>query len=266
MKSICIKTNKESEINYLLNAINEICLDKIYYSRLKFKTYQNIIIHYKGHDYNEFIAQISKILSNLVIDVCEESIIKKILSFEYFYFDCFEREKVLDFVYDVQNPDDYTKKYSLLYNIFQSYIINNKKVFLDGFIPFRVKNYIELLTENVNTAVNSFLIDREYTEFISILKLYVNSQTSHANLVHLVYSKSKAILLDENKNIIEDKSLALNAKFLSDISFSKNDYAFNTILSIVPKKIYIHLIDGISDEFIDTLKLVFENRVVLNKF
>lgn len=262
MKSICIKINKEPEINYLLNAIKEIKLDKIYYSKLKFKTYENIIIHYKGHDYDKFFSEISKILSSLIIEVCEKNIIKKILTYEYFYFDCIEREKVLDFIYDIQNQDDYTKRYTLLYNIFQSYIIDNTKIFLDGFIPFRVKKYIELLTETVDTAVNSFLIDREYTEFISILKLYIKSQKSRANLVYLVYSKSKAILLDENRNIIEDKSLTLNAKYLSDISFSKNDYTLNTLLSLVPKKIYIHLIDGISDEFIDTLKLVFENRVV----
>ena len=81
----------------------------------------------------------------------------------------------------------------------------------------------------------------------------------------MVYNKSKAILLDENNNIIEDKSLELNAKYLSDISFSANDYAFNTILSLVPKKIYIHLIDEKCDEFINTLKLIFENRVVFCK-
>ena len=266
MKSVCIKTNKESEIDYLLNAINEIKLDKIYYSKLKFKTYYNIIIHYKGRDYDKFFSEISRILSNLIIEVCEENIIKKIISYEYFYFNYVEREKVLDFIYDLQNTDDYNKKYTFLYDIFYSYIINNKRVFLEGFIHFRIKEYIKLLTEKVDTAVNSFLIDREYSEFISILKLYIKSQKSHSNYVYLLYSKCKAVLLDENKNVIEDKSLALNAKYLSDISFSKNDYAFNTLLSLVPKKIYIHLIDGKSDEFIDTLKLIFEDRVVFRWF
>lgn len=265
MKSICIKTNKEPEINYLLNAINEIKLDKVYYSNLKFKNYQNIIIHYKGRDYNKFISEISKILANLVIDVCEENILKKVISYEYFYFDYIEKSKILDFIYDIQNKDDYYKKYALLYKTFYSYIINNKKIFIEGFIPFRVKKYVDFLVENVDNAVNSFLIDREYTEFISILKLYVKSQESHADLIHLVYSKSKAILLDKNKNIIEDKNLGLSAKYLSDITFSENDYAFNTILSIIPKKIYVHLIDEKADEFIDTLKLVFENRIEICK-
>ena len=53
-----------------------------------------------------------------------------------------------------------------------------------------------------------------------------------------------------------------NAKYLSDITFSANDYALNTLLTLVPSKIYIHLIDNNIDEFITTLKLIFENRVI----
>lgn len=263
MKSLCIKTNKEPLLNYLLNALNTLKLERIYYSKLKFKTYENIIIHYKGADYDKFYSEISDILSKSIIEICEETIVKKVLSYDYFYFDYGEREKVLDFFYNSQDSNTYNKKCELLYTTFKPYIISNNKIFLDGFIPFRLKDYIHFLTENLDSAVNSFLIDKEYTEFISILKLYIQSQESHINLVHLVYSKSKALLLDENKNVIEDNNSALNAKYLSDITFSKNDFTFNTLLSLVPKKIYVHLIDGICDEFIDTLKLVFENRVVL---
>ena len=53
----------------------------------------------------------------------------------------------------------------------------------------------------------------------------------------------------------------LSRKYLSDISFSNNDYVLNTLLNLIPKKIYIHLIDNNTDEFINTVKLIFENRV-----
>ncbi len=39
----------------------------------------------------------------------------------------------------------------------------------------------------------------------------------------------------------------------------------NTLLNILPKKIYIHLIDKEVDEFITTLQLIFENRVQICK-
>ena len=98
-------------------------------------------------------------------------------------------------------------------------------------------------------------------EFISLLKLYINSQPSNANIVHLIYKKSESTLLDENKNLIINSDELFNAKYLSDISFSSNDYTLNTLLNILPKKIYIHLIDNNIDEFINTLQLIFENRI-----
>ena len=263
MKSVCIKTNNKNVINYLLNAIDDIKVDNVYYSKLKFKIYHNIIVHYKGFELDKFVSTMSEILSSLTVNLFEEDILKTIIAHEYFYFDSIDRAKILDFIDDFQDLNDYIKKNTLLYNIFSSYIYNNNKIFLDGFIPFRVQDYLNLLTEKVDYAVNRYLIDREYSEFISMLKMYVQSQSSGKDLVHLVYSKNTSVLLDENKNIIEDKSIAFNAKYLSDITFSDNDYALNTLLSIVPKKIYVHLIDKNIDEFIQTLKLIFEDKIVI---
>ena len=95
----------------------------------------------------------------------------------------------------------------------------------------------------------------------SVLKLYINSQNNNSNIVHLIYKDSDSILLDENKNIILNSEELFNAKYLSDISFSSNDIALNSLLTLLPKKIYIHLIDNKIDEFINTLQLIFENRV-----
>ena len=67
--------------------------------------------------------------------------------------------------------------------------------------------------------------------------------------------------VDENKEIIMVANDGLNTKYLSDISFSSNDYTLNTLLSLLPKKIYIHLIDSCIDEFINTLQAIFESRV-----
>ena len=50
---------------------------------------------------------------------------------------------------------------------------------------------------------------------------------------------------------------------MSDITFSTSDIALNTLLNIIPKKIYIHLIDEKIDEFITTLELIFEHRIVM---
>ena len=101
MKSICIKTNDTHLLNYLLNEFDYIEIDKVCISTNQFKNYKNIIIHYTGNDVSAFIHEISCILSCFVIDEIEESILKRLILKNYFYFEPLERKEILDVCYDI---------------------------------------------------------------------------------------------------------------------------------------------------------------------
>ena len=191
-----------------------------------------------------------------------ESIIKN----NYFYFDFNERKQILKLCFEITENDFYDafdKKINSLYNSFYEFILENKSIVLQGFINFRVKDYLKILDNVVNEAVNNYIIEKEYLEFISLLKLYINSQDSGCKLVHIIYNNEESILLDENKVIISISKDILNTKYLSDISFSSNDYTLNSLLTLLPKKIYVHLIDCYIDEFVTTLKAIFEERLTI---
>ena len=80
MKSICIKTNNQKSIDYLLDGLNNTYLDNVYFSCKKYKTYNNIIVHYTGNNTEAFLKELSYILSNLIIDIFEIDIIRKIIN------------------------------------------------------------------------------------------------------------------------------------------------------------------------------------------
>lgn len=264
MKSICIKTNNENLLDYLLNELDYIEVKPVAISKKQFKNYKNIIIHYSGNDNKKFVHEVSCILSCLVIDELEESFLKMILLKNYFYFNSTEMKHILELCYEIFSDDFNTyfdKKHNLLIDSFENYLITNKSIILTGFINFRIKNYMTILEDVVDEAVNSFVVEKEYLEFISLLKMYVNSQNSNCDVVHLIYNNNNSTLLDKDKNQINVSDDIFKAKYLSDISFSSNDYALNTLLTLVPEKIYIHLIDNCIDEFIHTISLIFENRV-----
>ena len=264
MKSICIKTNNSNLLNYLLNELDYLEIEPIYISLNEFKNYKNIIVHYRGNDNKKFIHEISCILSCLVIDELEESLLKKIILKNYFYFNYNERKHILDMCFDIFADDFNTyfdKKYNCLISAFEDYLTINKSIVLTGFINFRIKDYMSILEDIVDEAVNTFIIEKEYFEFVSLLKMYISSQPSNCEIVHLIYNNEISILLDESKNVINISDDIFKAKYLSDITFSSNDYALNSLLTLLPKKIYIHLIDNCVDEFIHTLGLIFEDRV-----
>ncbi len=266
MKSLCIKTNDSNLLNYLLNEFKNLDLKNICFSENTFKFYKNIIIHYSGNDDSAFLSKVASILSLLVMDEMEEILLKRLIFQNYFYFDSIEKDKILDICFDIMADDFNTffdKRFNILYDIFYQFISFNKILILNGFINFRLKKYLSILDEVVNNAVNNFVIEKEYLEFISLLKLYINSQDYGCDMVHIIVSHTESILLDKDKNPIMITNDAFNAKYLSDITFSSNDYILNSLLDLLPKKIYIHLIDGFIDEFINTLQLVFEDRVDL---
>lgn len=266
MKSLCIKTNNSDFINYLLNELKNLDLENICFSENEFKVYKNVIIHYSGNNEPLFLSKISSILCFLVIDELEEDLLKRLILQNYFYFDATERNKILALCFDVM-ADDFSKlfdkKFKMLYDIFYQFLANHKSIVLSGFVNFRLKNYFSLLDTIVTEAVNHFVIEKEYLEFISLLKLYINSQDYGCDMVHIVFSSSESLLLDENKNLMVVNHDIFKAKYLSDITFSSNDYILNSLLTLLPKKIYIHLVEDYMDEFINTLQLVFENRVNL---
>ena len=96
MKSLCIKSNNINYLNYLLYEFQNIDIDNVCFSCHEFKSYKNLIIHYKGSDEQAFLSCISNILSDLVIDEFDEAIMKNYIFHNHFYFNQIEREKILN--------------------------------------------------------------------------------------------------------------------------------------------------------------------------
>lgn len=259
MKSYGIKTQNEQMATYLLNEISKIEFPNIYYCSKSFRIYENVLLHYKEEKVEEFMNIVSEILTNTVIEFYQESIISRIINVNYFYFDNFERNIINEECLELLKQDEEEIRESI-FNKIKKYIECNRNIVLEGVVNFRLQEYIKILDNIVDIAVNKYIIEKEYKEFIGLLKTYVNSTPPQTDLMHLIYINGESILLDKDKKVIQVDCNINNAKYLSDISFSSNDIALNTLLSLIPKKIQVHLITK-GDEFINTLKTIFENRV-----
>ncbi len=262
MKSFCIKTNNKEIIDYLLNKFEKIDFENISYINRKFKIYYNFIIHYSGSKIEEFYKILCIVIADTILKFYENIIVRKILLFNYFYFDEFECNEIEKNCIKILANERNKTIYNIIKKEVLKYVKENKSMILDGFVTFRIKEYIKKVDEIIDEGVNKYILDKEYAEFISLLKMYVNSKEAETDEVHLIYTNGESILLDRNKDIITISNNAFNTKYLSDISFSSNDFALNALLSLLPKKINIHLITK-QDEFINTLKLIFEERVYI---
>lgn len=268
MISICIKTNNKNIISYLMENISNINLDNIFFVTKQFSKYNNVIVHYTGRNIPIFLDELTNVLTSCIIDNFEHKIIHSLLMLNYFYFDDVDIKAIESNSNNLLNstvsnkmlPFEVYDRYDVLWNDVLRYINYNKSMVLEGLVRFRITDYIKILDSYVDFAVNEFILNREYCEFIELLKMYINSKEPNTDLIHLIYVNEESILLDANKNIISLTHNNLETHFLSDITFSSNDYALNSLLNLLPKKLIIHLVSN-EDEFINTIKLIFGKSV-----
>lgn len=267
LNSICIKTNRKKVIAYLLKAFETFPMESVSLSHREFKLYHNIILHYSGDNVEFFHYHICDILVDTILSCYEKSKLKQYIELNYFYFSEEEKEIILDhclsYLNTSENIDSLNRKDDI-YIALLKYISENKSIVLDGFINFRLSNYMKLLDSTIDLCVNDFIIEREYNEFVHLLQAYISSKEPSLDLVHLIYLEEDSLLIDSKKNIIPIDRNCFGAKYLSDITFSSNDFILNTLLTILPQKIILHLIDE-ENEFTHTIQSIFENRVTLCK-
>ena len=159
MKSICIKSVSEEKINYLIELL-EILPINIYISNYRFKTFENLIIHYPSNEFiDEFYDAISVVIKKCIEKFYEEEFLKKILEKNYFYLSVLERNYIIEISQKVlELPDEKIgHKSDILKNIIKDYITENKKILIEGFVNFRIKEYKELLDKIVEVSVFSYL-------------------------------------------------------------------------------------------------------------
>lgn len=267
MKSLCVKTNNSLAIHYLLEQFEAMDIPDTYISFKEFHHFQNIILHCVDESYTTpFIHAISNIVTKAVLLFFENDIIKNVISLNYFYFSGLEKNKIFEQCMKLlNNQEDSSARYDMINNKLFEYISTHHSLFLQGFLDFRLPDYQTFMNEKVDLAVNQFIIDKEYTEFINILRLYIRSESAASNTphLHLIYRHHHSVIINDEKEIVACNDNIAKAKYISDISFSSNDLALNTLLNLLPKRITVHLVDSYPDEFINTLELIFQDRVTL---
>ncbi|MCS7462751.1 putative sporulation protein YtxC [Paenibacillus doosanensis] len=144
------------------------------------------------------------------------------------------------------------------------YLQEHTDLNLEGFIHFRLHDYMEELHEMVEYAVDEFLMDQQYQEFISLLKYFVYIQEAKIPVAHLIHKGGNEFaLLNDSMEPIDtsENDATVTVEMLEkDINFE--DVIVSTLISVSPQQIYIHTRDP-EVQVIKTIKQIFENRVQL---
>ncbi|MCG0274553.1 MAG: putative sporulation protein YtxC [Thermosediminibacteraceae bacterium] len=217
----------------------------------------------------EIFVSLVEILADLVIDLWEPKLIKRIIK-KFFYFTEAENKIIYDFAREMLNYPkssqkgtfpDRSKRKSVIIHKLLDYFRGCDTVILEGFINFRLKEYIEMLEEVIDKAVDEYLVEKEYREFINLLKFIVYVNDPREELVHVLLSNGEFHLMNGNMEPLErDEGIDILAKENPD--FSLEDIALSMLINLAPQKIVIHGFNGIEkSELVNVIYNIFEDRV-----
>lgn len=213
------------------------------------------------------------VLADYIISQYETKLLCKILNINYCYFSPTERRDILKIAQKNLNDLDCKNMLNSLYNIRRKNIIikklmeyfdSNSEINIDGFVTFRLQDYIKDLENIVEKAVDDYLMEREYNEFIRLLKYFVEVQDPKLEIVHIVASEdNKYVLYDEHQNEITNQCIE---DFMNEVTTGEMNYddlLVSSLITLAPHSVVIHGINNMKNkELLDTIKNVFIGKVI----
>ena len=204
-----------------------------------------------------FKHYVAKVISEVVIGKWEENLVRGMVKNKYHYFTENERKNILSRALDLLKQNDNIQRKNKILLKTVDYLENHDDLIVDGFITFRLKEYLSDLEDVVDQAVEDYLMEKEYSEFISLLRYFVEIQDPRVEKVHV-------LLNDGNQNAISNEYLEGYVIDLSDGEINYEDLLISALITIAPRKIILHATKYYQTKnTIATIQNVFGDRVSL---
>ncbi|MBS3994843.1 MAG: putative sporulation protein YtxC [Alkaliphilus sp.] len=230
----------------------------------------------KNYIFNDFKIMFSNYISNAFSDIIfndlEEKLVHKTLMNNYYYFNLAERQKIFKHLTNIQENEEFKYGEGVTYKISRKAIIlqkvidflqENQIINLEGFVRFRLKNYMQELEDHIDKAVEDFIMEKEYNEFIKLLRYFVDIQEAKIDIVNVIMSDGgKYHIYDKMNSMINNDYLEDIATEMADKDISYDDLLISSLITLAPKQIIIHYEGKLkSREILQTIKSIFSERM-----
>ncbi|MHB8928639.1 MAG: putative sporulation protein YtxC [Bacillota bacterium] len=218
-----------------------------------------------------FQHYVANALSDVIINEWERNLIRKMIRADYYYFSQQEQDAIYDYTRRGLTGEIGGKDAEVLYKINRKgrvleklleYLRGNSELVIEGFITFRLRDYMADLEDAVDQAVDDFLLEREYHEFIRLLKYFVDAQEPKLDLVHVFLSPDGTFkLVDSQQNVINNEYLEGFVAEMIESEVNYEDLLVSALITIAPKTLTVHTRKAKdTDETLETIRNVFGDR------
>ena len=238
---------------------------------LKEKIYDTISfldLYIKDSEKTGFVKDvIAEKLADFILEHYENSMFNKAIATNYFYFSTAEKKEILQKAISYLNCEKKVNCYSdkaktMIRRKIREYFDVSNEIIVDGFVTFRLQDFQKEMESIIDQAVDDYLVDREYKEFISLLQYFVELQPSLLDTVHVtVNDDGNYELYDEEQSLVKVNFVKGIEPYSAFDSLTPDDLLVSRLITLSPKKIVVHRKERIENkELLNTLMNVFGEK------
>lgn len=146
----------------------------------------------------------------------------------------------------------------------RSVVLRGGTVNIRGILRFRLGDFLRAVDHVVTDVVEHFLADREYEEFVSMLRVMLDAQPATTLTLHVYCTDERVWLCDAAGSLIKDQDIADVAMQTSDDgTVDAEDLTMSILIMKSPCSIVIHDLTRLAPwpSFAETVERVFLERV-----
>jgi putative sporulation protein YtxC len=200
----------------------------------------------------------AQVLADYIVSEIEPVMLKKLASLHHPHFGEEEMNTICDKVRQRMVREEMLtgecRRLSILKKI-NDFLKTQEQINIEGFIRFRLQGYQRELLNLLNQSADDFMIEREYQDFINLLKYFVEIQHPRFPEMHLLREQNYFVLCDPSFKVLHKETI-------QDIEGS--DAIVSTLVTAAPKQVTVHISQfDATDELVSTIHNIFESRVSL---
>ena len=140
--------------------------------------------------------------------------------------------------------------------------LDHSSVFdIEGFLRFRAQEYKREVNKAVEYAIDEYVIENEYTDFILLLKHFVDNQKPRLESLHVGMTPQGKF------HLYNDQGVKVTHEFLEDYQLDNvhelgyEDLLVSALIAVAPRQITLHIRYGGYKDTLNTIRSVFGDRV-----
>lgn len=213
-----------------------------------------------------FIESLSKFVQEMINRFYSDEMVSKKLDEKLGIIDEIKRAEIMEDVKEVLNSQTlFLKEKQSIQREISDYFIEYNTLIIQGYLKFRSKNLNNLVEKAIELVLGEFKLQVEYNEFIDMIKLLIETQTSEIDLINIVCRDKRYSILDSNFNEIDNAHLNLFLDDIYDGQVGDGDILLSIIIALNPKNIVMHIKDKEKDDLIFILEEIFQDRIKICK-